>query len=502
MLQTPLHIPKLKLDIPVPRINFVRNYDHDVPAIYKLPVSFIRYHRRTPEEWKSTLEYINDSEDEIWLSQKMFFKSIEVLVQDETVPVAVNAIAPHLSMELFENMMDILDKETSFDSIITISQAESHFQTSIPQLYQLFPFKFRQGSVNVKHVIQEVYTYWIQKRSKLKRPLLRRFWPVTSTDDTNPHMVFRPREKEKYKLRKKRQNDVNAYRKMKQLREDFDNLRAILDVVRHREGLHRIHVQLQVDLCQQRLYDAIDTSGTPRPSTSLCKDNVLKLLSEIPVYFDVNLRGRKAKRARLSKSLPTNSMSFSMDDVDTGKSTGNVARQHLNIAGRNNGDPAPNFLQSLPTRESFVTSWEGAVPHLPTYENAQLRSTYRFRHRPRVGRGGRLCIDRVPQYTPQNANLLLDNTYSAGKGMHFSLDPKCSLLELLPKPLNYTSISRHIEALSVAAIKEDFEARNLYAVAAGDLEENEVDEVIVDLDEWLETDGQEWGDERYVIGPI
>jgi enhancer of polycomb-like protein len=494
----------LKLDIPVPRINLVRNYDQDVPAVYKLPVSFIRYHRRTPGEWKSTLEYISDAEDEIWLKQKQFFKSTEV--QDETIALPagcrLSANAPHLSMELFEHMMDILDKETAFDSIITISQAEAHFQARIPQLYQLFPTKLRQGSVNVKHVIQEIYTYWVQKRSKLKRPLLRRFWPVTSTDDTNPHMVFRPREKEKYKLRKKRQNDLNACRKLKQLREDFDNLRTVLDIVRHREELHRIHVQLQVDLYQQRLYDAIDTSGTPRPSTHLSKDDVLKVLNETPLHFDVNLGGRKAKRARLPMSLPPSSSSFPSDAVDKGKFPGNVATLHLNIAGRNNGDPAPNFLQSLPTRESYVTSWEGVVPHLPTYENAQLQSTYKFRHRPRVGRGGRLCIDRVPQCIPQNTNFLTDNTYCAGNGMHFSLNPKHNLLELLPKPLNHAAISRRIEALSVAAIKEDFEARNLSAVTAGDVEDNEADEAIVDLDEWLETDEQQWGDERYVIGPI
>jgi hypothetical protein len=86
--------------------------------------------------------------------------------------------------------------------------------------------------------------------------------------------------------------------------------------------------------------------------------------------------------------------------------------------------------------------------------------------------------------------------------MHFSLDPKSSLLELLPKPLDYTALSRRIEALSVAAIKEDFESRSLNAVAAGDLEEIDADEVIVDFDEWLETDELRWGDERYVIGPI
>lgn len=48
-----------------------------------------------------------------------------------------------------------------------------------------------------KQIVQEVYQYWVSKRQRYKKPLLRRFWPVTSINDTNPHLVFRPREKER-----------------------------------------------------------------------------------------------------------------------------------------------------------------------------------------------------------------------------------------------------------------------------------------------------------------
>jgi enhancer of polycomb-like protein len=48
-----------------------------------------------------------------------------------------------------------------------------------------------------KTVIAEVWGYWVAKRQRLKKPLLRRFWPVTSINDSNPHLVFRPREKER-----------------------------------------------------------------------------------------------------------------------------------------------------------------------------------------------------------------------------------------------------------------------------------------------------------------
>jgi hypothetical protein len=49
-------------------------------------------------------------------------------------------------------------------------------------------------------VWNDVYSYWKHKRQKINKPLLRRYWPVTSANDTDPHKVFRPREKERYKV--------------------------------------------------------------------------------------------------------------------------------------------------------------------------------------------------------------------------------------------------------------------------------------------------------------
>ena len=75
------------------------------------------------------------------------------------------------------------------------------------------------------------HQYWLAKRSKLGKPLLRRFWPKTAPTDTNPHCVFRPREKERYKLRKHRKNDVDAFRKLQQLRRDFEAARELCNLV-------------------------------------------------------------------------------------------------------------------------------------------------------------------------------------------------------------------------------------------------------------------------------
>ena len=66
-------MPKPKHDIPVPRIQDVEAYDKDVPATYKVPLSFVRCHRPTQEELENTLEYIADTEDENWLKNNSKF---------------------------------------------------------------------------------------------------------------------------------------------------------------------------------------------------------------------------------------------------------------------------------------------------------------------------------------------------------------------------------------------------------------------------------------------
>merc|ERR1712151_1232521 len=98
-------------------------------------------------------------------------------------------------------------------------------------------------------LLDAVYKYWIQKRSTLKKPLLRQYWPITSNADTNPHAVFRLRKdqtKEKYKLRKKRVlNDVDSYRKMILLKRDFETMKSMLEYVLRREKIMEMKLILQ-----------------------------------------------------------------------------------------------------------------------------------------------------------------------------------------------------------------------------------------------------------------
>ena len=59
----------------------------------------------------------------------------------------------------------------------------------------------------------------------------------------------------------------------------------------------------------------------------------------------------------------------------------------------------------------------------------------------------------------------------------------------MAQPLDYAAVSRKIEELCAAP------------EVLGD-EENDGEEVVVKLEDWLATDDQLWGDERFAIGPV
>ena len=474
-----------------------------MPPTYKPPASYIRY--RKPEE--SDLEYIADAEDEVWLQNNTKFGGASQRFDPG------DRRHPQVTLALLELTLDLLEKNTGFDTICVADRAERLILSKIPQFLHLFPYKAPAGVVTVKHVIGDIYNYWVQKRSKLKRPLLRRFWPVTATDDTNPHLVFRPREKEKYKLRKKRQNDMDAYRKMKQLRNDFHNVRVLLELVKRREELNRCMIQLKADWFEQKMSDIVDTSGKPRLSSHLRRDEVERLL-DVPRYFNVAgaaTWNKKKKRKRVSDGDDSVEPSFAPQTsfgVETEEPKAVVSatlQAPANVAGKNHGEPAPLFLHPLKTRESYVTSWDNAVPFVTSYVNTHAAPTFRFRHRPRLGRGGRICIDRIPH--PVNPNITPVTVFTAGSGLIRSIEPKKQLLDLLPRPLDHAALSRKIEEMCVSAIQEDYETSTISpstASTAATLEpdENDCEEVLVKLDDWLDTDEQLWGEERFAIGPL
>lgn len=226
-----------RFDIPTPIVTIVADYDQDVPATFVKPHTYVRHqpHLVDPDQ---QLEYNLDVEDEEWLRQRA----------SETLD---GRRGPDANM--LERMIDLAEKET----------ARRGGPPTLAQLEDLFFSRLQFLSSDGK-AVGDVRNYWLQKRTRLRKPLLRRFWPPTSIHDNDPHHVFRPREKERYKLRKHRKNDLEAFQKMQQLRDDMLRARELLEKVLRREQRKRELVDYTREMLEQAVYDLTDSSGKPR----------------------------------------------------------------------------------------------------------------------------------------------------------------------------------------------------------------------------------------------
>mmetsp|Transcript_27502 Transcript_27502/g.80872 ORF Transcript_27502/g.80872 Transcript_27502/m.80872 type:complete len:307 (-) Transcript_27502:301-1221(-) len=306
---------------------------------------------------------------------------------------------------------------------------------------------------------------------------------------------------------------MDAYRKMKQLRKDFDQMRILLELVRKRERINHCMVEMQFEWFEQRMYDLTDTSGLPRISHKLDRDAVDKAM-EVPKIFDTKEvdKGRKKKRKRGSDSRST---SPTPDAASTGDLSiaVSVSEAQVTVAGENNGLPAPIYVNPLDSRESYITEWNNVTgaPAITSYIDSHPVPTFRFRHRPRVGRGGRIVIDRHP--CPPNPEGTPVSVFTVGEGLGKcgdNVEPAERLLQLLPKPLDHKKVSERIERICTEAMEEDDDiaqekgvALNTVSASSGQNEmETDGELVLVPMEDWIETPEQLWGEEQFAIGPV
>ncbi len=317
-----------KINIPAPSTDVVEAYDDGLlHTEFNLPVSYIRFPRKLIPEKYSAIEYTLDKEDMDWYANHLKFGKRH---------------SPSVDLDDFEIMINVLEKATGTGEPIILEQAEVLFMTHLKKV------KPNRGEWS------DIFSYWLAKLNRLGKPLLRRFWPVTSLQDTNPHKVFRPREKERYKLRRSRKNDRDSFRKMKLLQKDFDKLEKILELINIRERMKKHALELQEEIFNQTLYDLTDTSNKPRP---------LKFKpGEFSSVLQPAIQGDKQSLDQVSNFQKSDHRKDEMADMLDVTPPSSLSKLSKNLVL----PVMPSFLDDLPSRDVYPLN-EIIQPNLPVY---------------------------------------------------------------------------------------------------------------------------------------
>uniref|UniRef100_A0A673I8R4 Enhancer of polycomb homolog n=1 Tax=Sinocyclocheilus rhinocerous TaxID=307959 RepID=A0A673I8R4_9TELE len=212
---------KESMVIPVPEAESnITYYDRLYKGEFRIPKQLIHIQ---PLGLDNELpDYDMDSEDETLLNRlnrKMELKPVQ-----------------------FETMMDRLEK-ASTNQLVTLQEAKLLLNED-------------------DYLLKSVYDYWVRKRKNCRGPSLIPQIKQEKRDGstTNDAYVAFRRRTEKMQTRKNRKNDEVSYEKMLKLRREFSRTMSILEMIKKREKSKRELLHLTLEVFEKR-YQIGDFSG-------------------------------------------------------------------------------------------------------------------------------------------------------------------------------------------------------------------------------------------------
>jgi enhancer of polycomb-like protein len=184
---------KKSLNIPVPFVVPTEDYDSRVRPKFVEPASYVRHYPHAPPKGA---EYVLEEEDRQFVEAQVSQRQAAEAAANATVQARSRAAASAGPAAVaaaictpgnMEHMLDLMERETSHGAPISRAEAEESFVKNLGL----------QRAPGFREIVGDIHEYWLEKRERIHKPLLRKYWPQTSAADANPHHVFRPRDKER-----------------------------------------------------------------------------------------------------------------------------------------------------------------------------------------------------------------------------------------------------------------------------------------------------------------
>lgn len=277
-----------------------------------------------------------------------------------------------------------------------------------------------------------VYEYWLTKKLRLKHnlvPTVRAENVQSGQDKNNPYVAFR-RRFEKMQTRKNRKLDENSYAVMLKLKRDFTRAVTLLSFVKKRERLKKARLEASLDILEKRV-NAEDWDS--------------RMLNEInAVQKYKQFEAEAAETPALSSDDDQHSMADSDYESDEGpfafrRKQG--ARYVAPLTFSDVNDSATNSYcrSSIENDESLHLSKFSPSVHCFVWTHVPGVCVCYARRR--VGRGGRVIIDRMPPVRNFNQRLghschnNADSSWIAASDEGQSKQSLCAALDRPVEPL-------------------------------------------------------------------
>jgi len=289
----------------------------------------------------------------------------------------------------FEDMIDRLEKNST-QNVVSLKEAKLILKED-------------------DDLILVVYDYWLNKRLAVRQSLMPaiKTMNMTSNQPQSPYIAFR-RRTEKMQTRKNRKNEEASYEAMLKLRRDLSRAVTLLEMVKRREKTKKEKLHLTLDLFVKR-YALKDFDGKLVDYANLCKP---KAVQPFNIQNWMSMASPQPKRT-YKKKKHRSGQRFA-GDTDRNDRINVLDNQFVDKA-ISSEDETVNVGsdEDLMEDSPFLFRRKEGVQYLAPVDNMEInedKSTAfhltsipvagSFRClgycRRRVGRGGRVVVDRIP----------------------------------------------------------------------------------------------------------